>query len=100
MSDYWFPFTALSPHLDNKFTSGLFLASLNHGIWFHNAVRADQWLLVDARCPATGHGRGLTVGNVFTQDGTLVASMAQEGLQRGWVALGSDILPPGIKTAG
>ena len=99
MSDYWFPFTALSPHLDNKFTSGLFLASLNHGIWFHNAVRADQWLLVDARCPATGHGRGLTVGNIFTQDGTLVASLAQEGLQRGWVALGSDILPPGIKLA-
>ena len=42
MSDYWFPFTALSPHLDNKFTSGLFLASLNHGIWFHNAVRAGE----------------------------------------------------------
>ena len=57
-------------------------ASLDHSVWFHRPVRADDWLLVDM----TGHGmigsRGLATGPVFSVDGTHVATIAQEGLLR------------------
>lgn len=84
LSDYWFPLTALSPHIDRKIGSGLHVASLNHTVWFHQPARADEWLLVDARSHFTGQSRGLTFGQVYRRDGTLVASLAQEGLYRGW----------------
>ena len=57
-------------------------ASLDHTIWFHRRFRADEWLLYDQVSPSASGGRGLAIGRVFTQDGTLVASVAQEGLIR------------------
>lgn len=58
-------------------------ASLDHAIWFHRPVRADDWLLVDM----LGHGmlrtRGLATGMVFDRHGTQAATVAQEGLLRG-----------------
>jgi len=57
-------------------------ASLDHTIWFHRPLRADQWLLYDQVSPSAGGGRGLAIGRVFTEDGTLVATVAQEGLIR------------------
>jgi len=57
-------------------------ASLDHTIWFHKVCRADDWLLYDQVSPWAGGARGLSLGRMFATDGTLVASMAQEGLIR------------------
>jgi len=58
------------------------MASLDHTIWFHRPFRADEWWLYDQWSPSASGGRGLALGKVFTQDGTLVATVAQEGLIR------------------
>jgi acyl-CoA thioesterase II len=57
-------------------------ASLDHSIWFHRPFRADEWWLYDQWSPSAQGGRGLALARVFTQDGTLVATVAQEGLIR------------------
>lgn len=57
-------------------------ASLDHTIWFHRPVRADEWLLYDQTSPSASGARGLSTARVFNQAGTLVASVAQEGLIR------------------
>ena len=57
-------------------------ASLDHTIWFHRPFRADEWLLYDQVSPSASGGRGLAIGRVFTEDGRLVATVAQEGLIR------------------
>jgi len=57
-------------------------ASLDHTIWFHRPFRADEWLLYDQASPSASGARGLALGRVFTEDGRLVASVAQEGLIR------------------
>lgn len=57
-------------------------ASLDHAMWFHRPMRADEWLLFAEESPAASGGRGFSRGNVFTRDGTHVASLAQEGLMR------------------
>jgi acyl-CoA thioesterase-2 len=57
-------------------------ASLDHTIWFHRPFRADEWLLYDQVSPSASGARGLAIGRVFTEDGRLVASVAQEGLIR------------------
>lgn len=57
-------------------------ASLDHAIWFHRPARADAWLLYDQVSPSAHGGRGFATANIFAMDGTLVASVAQEGLIR------------------
>jgi acyl-CoA thioesterase II len=57
-------------------------ASLDHALWFHRAVRADQWLLFEMRSHQLIGTRGLATGDVFTQGGVLVATVAQQGLVR------------------
>lgn len=57
-------------------------ASLDHTIWFHRPFRADEWWLYDQHSPSASGARGLAIGRVFTQDGALVATVAQEGLIR------------------
>jgi acyl-CoA thioesterase II len=57
-------------------------ASLDHTIWFHRPFRADEWLLYDQASPSASGARGLAIGRLFTRDGRLVASVAQEGLIR------------------
>lgn len=57
-------------------------ASLDHAIWFHAPLRIDDWLLYHQDCPVTGGARGFARGTVYTRDGRLVASAAQEGLIR------------------
>ena len=57
-------------------------ASLDHTIWFHRPFRADEWLLYDQVSPSASGARGLAIGRLFTEDGTLAASVAQEGLIR------------------
>ena len=56
------------------------LTSLDHVMWFHNEPRLDDWLLFTKSTPASGELRGLAQGSMFHRDGTLIATMAQEGL--------------------
>jgi acyl-CoA thioesterase II len=74
--------TALLPHGGSWFSPGLFMASLDHAMWFHAPFRADRWLLYTQDTPAASHGRGLARGLVFTEEGRLVASVMQEGVIR------------------
>ena len=57
-------------------------ASLDHAMWFHRPVRADEWILYDEESPSASGGRGLGLGRMFAADGTLVATVAQEGMVR------------------
>ena len=57
-------------------------ASLDHAMWFHAPIRFDQWHLYAMDSPFTGGARAFTRGSIFTEDGALVASVAQEGLMR------------------
>lgn len=74
--------TALFAHGTSVFDKDLQVASLDHALWFHRPVRADKWLLYSEDSPAAAAGRGFTRGTLFTRDGVLVASVAQEGLIR------------------
>jgi len=58
------------------------VASLDHAMWFHGPLRADEWLLYDQHSPWAGGGRGLASGRIFTRDGRLVVTVTQEGLVR------------------
>ena len=57
-------------------------ASLDHALWFHRPFRADEWFLYDTETPSASGGRGLAVGRFFAADGTLIATVVQEGLLR------------------
>ncbi|QHC20968.1 acyl-CoA thioesterase [Streptomyces sp. GS7] len=57
-------------------------ASLDHAMWFHRPLRADEWLLYDQESPTAQAGRGLGQGRIFTADGQLVVSVIQEGVVR------------------
>lgn len=63
-------------------TRGLKIASLDHAMWWHRPVRVDSWLLYVQESPTATGGRGLGMGRVYTRDGALVASVAQEGMIR------------------
>ena len=58
------------------------VASLDHSMWFHRDARADDWLLYAQQSPSAISGRGLSIGQIYAQDGTLVATTAQEGMVR------------------
>jgi len=81
-SDYGLLGTALRPHGLSFVQPELQLASLDHALWFHRNVRLDDWLLYAMESPSASGARGYTRGQIFTEDGTLVASVAQEGLMR------------------
>jgi acyl-CoA thioesterase-2 len=81
-SDYSFITTALLPHGVSWLTPGMQIASLDHVMWFHQPFRVDEWLLHVIDSPAAHGARGLVRGRVYTRDGRLVASTAQEGLIR------------------
>jgi acyl-CoA thioesterase II len=74
--------TSMLPHAVAFHTPGMQTASLDHAVWLHEPFRADDWLLYTTDSPWAGHGRGFTRGRIFTRDGRLVASAAQEGLIR------------------
>jgi acyl-CoA thioesterase-2 len=74
--------TALLVHPVVPDWSRVFTASLDHAIWFHRPLRADQWLLYELRGGGVADGRGLTFARIFDRDGAHVASMAQEALVR------------------
>jgi acyl-CoA thioesterase-2 len=74
--------TSLLPHGVAWGDMGMQIASLDHAMWFHRAFRADEWLLYDLHSPNAGGARGFTQGRIFTRDGRLAVSVAQEGLIR------------------
>jgi acyl-CoA thioesterase-2 len=57
-------------------------ASLDHAIWFHRDLQADGWHAHDFQCHGLLSSRGLSIGQVFTEDGTHVATITQEVLLR------------------
>jgi len=73
---------ALVPHGRTVFEKSIMAASLDHALWFHRPFRADDWLLYAQDSPNLSGARGFSRGLIFTRDGTLVASVAQEGLLR------------------
>jgi len=81
-SDMGLMATSMMPHGVNWATPGMQTASLDHAMWFHEDFRADDWLLYTMDSPWAGHGRGMNRGSIYTRDGRLVASVAQEGLIR------------------
>jgi acyl-CoA thioesterase-2 len=72
------------PHGIRFEKDNLQLASLDHAMWFHRPFRVDDWLLYSMDSPNACEARGLARGQIFTRDGVLVASTAQEGLIRIW----------------
>lgn len=73
--------TALLPH-DRAGDTTFRLASLDHAMWFHRPVRADEWLMLESVAPAARDSRALTLGYVYDEAGHLVATVAQEGMLR------------------
>ncbi|MFV0373122.1 acyl-CoA thioesterase [Microbacterium sp.] len=61
---------------------GLRVASLDHAMWWHRPGRVDEWLLYVQESPSARAGRGMATGRIFTRDGVLVASVAQEIMVR------------------
>src|SRR5271167_1733713 len=74
--------SALIPHGRSVFEKTIMAASLDHALWFHRPCRADEWLLYAQDSPNLAGARGFSRGLIFASDGTLVASVAQEGLLR------------------
>jgi acyl-CoA thioesterase-2 len=74
--------TALVPHGRTLFEKQFMAASLDHALWFHRPFRADDWLLYAQDSPNLHGARGYARGLIFARDGTLVASVVQEGLIR------------------
>lgn len=81
-SDFGLLGTSMLPHEVTYYSKGMQVASLDHSIWFHRDFRIDDWLLYDMDSPSASQGRGLNRGNVYNQEGILVASIAQEALIR------------------
>ena len=73
--------TALLPHGKSIF-SDVQITSLDHAMWFHRPFRVDDWLLYAQDSPSASAARGFNRGAFYARDGTLVASVAQEGLIR------------------
>ena len=74
--------TSTLPHDLSWAKGNMMAASLDHAIWFHDDFRADEWLLYACDSPWAGRARGFNRGRIYSQDGRLVASVAQEGLIR------------------
>ncbi|PJE36766.1 acyl-CoA thioesterase II [Pseudooceanicola lipolyticus] len=74
--------SALRPHGISWFRGGVVTASLDHAMWFHGPIQFENWHLYAMDSPFTGHGRGFNRGTIYAEDGSLVASVAQEGLVR------------------
>lgn len=81
-SDYPQLPTMVQPHPLTWKTPGFQFTSLDHSLWFHRPVDFTRWHLCTMDTPAAGGGRGLSRGTIYAQDGTVVASVAQEGMLR------------------
>jgi acyl-CoA thioesterase-2 len=81
LSDWWLNFPGPGGHLAQLAPDqALYVASLNHAIWWHRPFRADEWLHFDCVSPAAADGRGLTLARIHDRHGRMVASATQECL--------------------
>ncbi len=81
-SDFFLIGTTLLPHALSYIQPNVRMASLDHAIWFHRPFRVDDWLLYVNESPTMQDSRGLARGSLYTREGVLVASTAQEGVIR------------------
>lgn len=81
-SDFNLLSTALRPHAMSFIDPQTAVASIDHALWFHRDVRADDWLLYSMDSPSAQGSRGLSRGLIFDRGGRLVASVTQENLMR------------------
>ena len=81
-SDFYLLGTSTFPHGISYYQPTVQMASLDHALWFHRPFRIDDWLLYSLDSPSASGARGLARGSIYTRDGVLVASVAQEGLIR------------------
>jgi acyl-CoA thioesterase-2 len=81
-SDYSLLGVAMQPHGLDFRKPGVQGVSLDHAMWFHRDFRCDDWLLYEADSPSAYGARGFCRGSLYSRDGRLVASVAQEGLVR------------------
>jgi acyl-CoA thioesterase-2 len=72
----------LRRHGQSWASPGLTMATLDHAMWWHRPARVDEWLLYVQNSPSAHGGRGLSTAKVFTQDGNLAATIAQDGMFR------------------
>lgn len=82
ISDYNILVSALNPHASKAHWGNTQTASLDHSMWYFRDFDFDDWLLYAMESPNASNARGFARGNIFTRDGKLVASVAQEGLMR------------------
>ena len=82
MSDMTLLDTSLAAHGTSVFEPTIQGASLDHSIWFHRRFRADTWLLYSQVSPSASGALGFTRGEIFSENGDLIATVAQEGLIR------------------
>ncbi len=82
LSDMTLLDTATFAHGRGIFDPDIQAASIDHAMWFHREHDLDGWLLYTQDSPSTSGSRGFTRGALYAQDGTLIASVAQEGLIR------------------
>ncbi|CAL1542024.1 unnamed protein product [Lymnaea stagnalis] len=81
MSDLFVIQTALMPH-SPTWGKPIFMASLDHSMWFHSPCRADNWMLYEIEAESSTDGRALCRGRIWDINGTLVTTVAQEGVVR------------------
>ncbi|MBD1577494.1 MULTISPECIES: acyl-CoA thioesterase II [Vibrio] len=81
-SDWGFLVTALFPHGVSLLTPKFQVATIDHSMWFHRPFRMDEWLLYSIDSPTSSNTRGLVRGEIYDQQGHLVATAVQEGVMR------------------
>lgn len=81
-SDFNLLMTSLLPHDISMFTHPMFVASLDHAMWFHKSYDMSDWMLYEIKSPYAGNARGFCTGRIYSRDGSLLASVTQEGLIR------------------
>ncbi|MEZ4528499.1 MAG: acyl-CoA thioesterase II [Desulfobacterales bacterium] len=94
-SDFNLVTTSLYPHGHTFWEPSMQVASLDHAMWFHREFRMDEWLLYAMFSPSAGKARGMAIGRIFTRDGKLAATVAQEGLIRYHGLKKNPVLPKG-----
>ena len=81
-SDFGLLMTATKPHREEINERPIFIASIDHAMWFHRDFSIDDWLLYAMDSPSASSARGFTRGNIFSKQGSLISSVTQEGLVR------------------
>ncbi|WP_117233309.1 acyl-CoA thioesterase II [Vibrio maerlii] len=81
-SDWGFLVTALHPHEVSLMTPNFQVATIDHSIWYHRPFKMDEWLLYAIESPTASNTRGLVRGEIYNQQGDLVATAVQEGVMR------------------